>query len=143
MNEDEFGEFGERYDLQVLEAIRAAKPDFILLHIHGLDIYFDRLARWDVDILNWHDRRTAPSLKEARTILRAERSGAESKRSPALLGGINEWDTLAKGTRDQVVAEAREAVAQTNGRGFILGAGCVIPIDTPEENVRAVIEAIR
>lgn len=143
VNEDEFGEFGERYDLQVLEAIRAAKPDFILLHIHGLDIYFDRLARWDVDILNWHDRRTAPSLKEARTILHAERSGAESKRSPALLGGINEWDTLAKGTRDQVVAEAREAVAQTNGRGFILGAGCVIPIDTPEENVRAVIEAIR
>lgn len=132
VNADEFGEFGERYDLQVLEAIRAAKPDFILLHIHGLDIYFDRLAKWNVDILNWHDRRTAPSLKDAR-----------AQTNKVLLGGINEWDTLSKGTPTQIIDEARGAVALTDGRGFILGAGCVIPIDTPEENVRAVIEATR
>ena len=130
LTEDEFRTFGEAYDLQVLDAIRAAKPDFVFLHIHGLDIYFDTLAKWQVDIVNWHDRRTAPSLKDAR-----------AKHTGALAGGINEWDTLAAKSRDDVIAEARDAIAQTGGRGFILAAGCVIPVDTPEENIRAVKEA--
>ncbi len=135
---DEYREFGERYDLPVLEAIRAARADFVLLHIHGLDIYFDLLARYPVDALNWHDRRTAPSLKEAREILR--RSAPQNDK--ALVGGINEWDTLAAKPREEVIAEARDAIAQTDGRGFILSTGCVIPVDTPEENVRAVMEVV-
>lgn len=134
---DEFRAFGETYDLQVLEAIRAAKPDFVFLHNHGIDIYFDLLARWPVDVVNWHDRRTAPSLKQAREILR--RSTQNDK---ALAGGINEWDTLAAKSRDAITAEVRDAIAQTDGRGFILAAGCVIPVDTPEENIRAVMEAV-
>ncbi len=131
--EDEFRAFGERYDLQVLEAIRAAKADFIFLHNHGIDIYFDLLAQWQVDAVNWHDRRTAPSLKEAREILRSDQR--------AVAGGINELDTLATKSRDAVIAEVRDAIVQTGGRGFILTAGCVIPVDTPEENIRAVLEA--
>ena len=131
LSEDEFRQFGEAYDLQVLEAIRAAKPDFIFLHIHGIDIYFDRLARWNVDILNWHDRRTAPTLKEAR-----------ARHTGALAGGVNEWDTLAAKSRAEVAAEVRDAIAQTGGRGFIAAAGCVIPVDTPEENIRAAQEAV-
>jgi uroporphyrinogen decarboxylase len=137
LSEDEFRTFGEAYDLQVLEQIRAAQPDFVLLHVHGFDIYFDLLAKWRVDIINWHDRRTAPSLKDAREILR--RSAAQNVK--ALAGGINEWDTLAAKSREQVIAETRDAVAQTNGRGFILAAGCVIAVDTPEENIRAAIDA--
>lgn len=132
LTEEEFREFGEPYDLQVLDAMRAAKPDFILLHIHGMDIYFDLLARWPVLAINWHDRRTAPSLKEARARFKG-----------ALVGGINEWDTLAAKSRDEGIAEVRDAIAQTSGRGFILGAGCVIPVDTPEENIRAVVETTR
>ncbi len=131
VNEIEFGEFGERYDLQVLEGIRAAKPDFVLLHIHGLDIYFDRLAKWNVDVINWHDRRTPPSLKEART-----------KFKGTLLGGISEWDTLCVGTHEAITNQARDAISQTDGKQFILGAGCVIPIDAPDENVRVVRETV-
>jgi uroporphyrinogen-III decarboxylase len=41
-----------------------------------------------------------------------------------------------------VAAEVRDALAQTGGRGHILAAGCVIPVDTPEENIRAVTEAL-
>jgi len=131
-NEEEFREFGEPYDLEVLNAIRAAKPDFILLHIHGVNTYFDLLAKYPVDIINWHDRRTAPTLKEAR-----------GKFGGALLGGLHELDTLLGHSSDAIIAQAREAIAQTNGRGFILGAGCVIQVDTPEENVRAVLEAAK
>jgi uroporphyrinogen decarboxylase len=77
-------------------------------------------------------KRTAPSLKEAR-----------GKWKGTLAGGINECDTLAAKSRDAVIAEARDAIAQAGERGFILAAGCVIPVDTPEENIKAVVEAAR
>ena len=133
----EFGAFGKQYDLQLLEAIRAAKPDFIFCHVHGLDIYFDELMNYPVDVLNWHDRLTAPSLKEAREILRT----ANNRKTIA--GGIDEWNVLAKKSREEALAQARDAVAQAGERGFILAAGCVISVDTPEENIRAVAESTR
>lgn len=130
LTEQEFAHHAEPYDLRVLEAIRAAQPSFVLLHIHGLDIFFDRLARWSVDAVNWHDRRTPPSLEEAR-----------GKFKGALVGGLEEWQTLAGSTPQAVKAQALDAIRQSGGRGFILSAGCVIPVDTPEENLRAAIEA--
>ena len=133
----EFDAFGKQYDLQVLEALRAAKPDFVFCHIHGLEIYFDVLMNYPVDVLNWHDRLTAPSLQEAREILRA------ANRRQAIAGGIDEWNMLAQKSREQVLAQARDAVTQAGERGFILAAGCVIPIDTPEGNIKAVVEAVR
>ncbi len=142
---DEFEKYAEPYDRQVLDAIRAAAADFILLHIHGLDIYFERLAEWDVEAVNWHDRRTSPSLKQAREILRSipggHRPGHQNVK--ALVGGLEEWTTLAGPSPDAVIAQARDAIAQTGGRGFILGAGCVTLVDTPEENIRAAIRAVR
>lgn len=129
---DEHRRFVEPFDRQVLNAIRAAKTDFIFLHIHGLDIFFDDLMRYPVDVINWHDRRTAPSLKEAR-----------AKFSGALAGGIDEWGVLAAQSAADVRAQAEDAIQQTNGRGFILAAGCVIPVDTPPDNIRAVIQAAR
>ena len=129
---EEHRAFAEPYDRQVLEAVRAAKADFIFLHIHGLNIFFDELTRYPVDVINWHDRRTAPSLREART-----------KWNSALAGGIDEWNVLAAQSRDQVITQVRDALTQTNNHGFILTSGCVIPIDTPAENVRAVIDTAR
>ncbi len=131
MSEEEFARFGEAYDLQVLEAIRA-KSDFTLLHIHGLDIYFDRLARWPVQMLNWHDQRTPPTLRQAR-----------AKSKIALAGGIDEWGVLSSGSKDEVIAQVHRAIEETQGRGFMVAAGCVTPIDTPDENIRAVLEAVR
>lgn len=129
---NEHRQFAEPYDRQVLEAIRAANADFIFLHIHGLNIFFDELTRYPVDIINWHDRRTEPSMQEA-----------QSKWKGVLAGGIDEWGVLAAKSRDDVLAQARDALAQTGGRGFILSAGCVIPVDSPEENIRAVVDAAR
>ena len=38
-------------------------------------------------------------------------------------------------------AEARDAIARTGGRGFVLGAGCVIDTRTPAGNLHAVRRA--
>ena len=135
----EFRAFGEPYDFQVLQAIRTANPDFIFLHMHGLEIYFDVLRYYPVEILNWHDRRTEPSLKQARAIL----NGEELTNGRTIAGGIDEWNVLAAKSPDDVKAQVRDAVMQAGNRGFIVGAGCVIAVDTPEENIRAAIDVVR
>jgi len=61
---EEYEEFGRPYDLRVLEA--APHAEIVLLHIHGERIMFEQLTDYPVHIINWHDRKTHPTLKEAR-----------------------------------------------------------------------------
>lgn len=129
MTIEEYEEFARPYDLRVLDAARHA--ELIMLHIHGERIMFEQLTDYPVQIINWHDRRSTPTLKEARTQF-----------SGTLAGGIDAMDTIGKGTPEQVAAEVRDAIAQTGGTRFIATAGCVIPIDAPEANVRAVRQAV-
>lgn len=62
-----------------------------------------------------------------------------------LMGNVQPIETLMKGTRDQVHAEARECLrkAHDNPKGYILSSGCGVPLDTPPENVVALMEAAR
>ncbi len=129
LSEAEYREFGVPYDRIVLDAV-TGKADFVLLHAHGKRPMFDLLAQYPVQIINWHDRLEPPSL-----------SGGQRGFAGAVAGGIDEWAALQT-TPDQVSAQAREAISQTGGRRFILAAGCVIPIDTPEANIRAVRQAV-
>lgn len=125
---EEYEEFGRPYDLRVLDA--ASGADLRILHVHGLDIMFDALTDYPVDAINWHDRRTAPTLAEAR-----------HRFSGCLAGGINELGSLSSGTPDQVTAEVGEAVAQTGGLHHIVAAGCTIPLDVTDERLRAARQA--
>ena len=36
-----------------------------MVHIHGEDIYFEQVSKYPVQIVNWHDRETSPSLAQA------------------------------------------------------------------------------
>lgn len=126
---EEYEEFGRPYDLRVLDASSGA--DVRLLHAHGEQIMFDVLADYPVDIINWHDRRTPPSLAEARGLT-----------SVCLAGGIHEWETLYKATPEAIAAEVRDAVAQTGGRRHLVAAGCVIPVDVAEERLAAARAAV-
>ena len=58
------------------------------------------------------------------------------------MGGLRRIDTMLRGTPDDVMAEARDAIAQTEGRRFILGTGCVTPITSPTGNLRAARAAV-
>lgn len=130
LTEDEYRAFGVEYDRQVLDAIKD-QAKLVVLHIHGLNIMFDLLKEYPVQILNWHDRRTSPSLIEA-----------QKRFKGAVLGGLNEWDVLLKGKPEDVKAQVKDALTQTGGRRFILGAGCVIAVTTPDENIRAARQAV-
>lgn len=124
MTEAEYREFGRPYDLRVLEA--AGDGWFNVLHMHGEEVMFDLLASYPVPVVNWHDRETPPTLAE----------GAQRFRG-ALVGGLRQWETMLRGTPEDVRAEVEDALRQTGGRRLIIGTGCVTPITAPTRNIRA------
>ncbi len=125
----EFGEFCFNYDLTILQT---ARPLWLnLAHIHGDAIHFDAICKYPVSVLNWHDQQTFPSLAQAQQLFNG-----------TLCGGLRQWETLVMGTPEQVDAEAENALSQTQGRRFILGTGCVLPITAPHGNILAARKAI-
>lgn len=125
----EFDEFGRTYDLQVLEAANGLWLN--VGHIHGEDIMFERVRDYPVQVLNWHDRQTPPSLTEGLKQFRG-----------AVCGGLFQWSTMALGDPEQVHREALQAIQATQGKRFILGTGCVLPIITPYGNIMAARKAV-
>lgn len=128
-SEDEFRRFGSVHDLKILEA--AGGMWLKLLHLHGLDVMFDLLADYPVNIVNWHDQETAPSLAEGQ------------RRFPGVVcGGLRRDETMVLGAPGQVRTEAQAAIQATGGRRFILGTGCVTPITAPYGNILAARQAV-
>ena len=130
LSEAEYREFGEPYDRIILDAVRP-EAEIIMLHAHGLDIMFDLVATYPADAINWHDRITAPSLRQA-----------AGRFSGLLVGGIDEWHTLLEGPAEAIQAEVREAIAQTGERRFMVGPGCVVPINTSPLHLQAARKAV-
>jgi len=130
LSEAEYREFGEHYDRIILDAVRP-EAEIIMIHAHGHDIMFDLIADYPADAINWHDRITPPSLQEA-----------QERFSGMVVGGIDEWHTLLNGPPEAIQAEIRDAIAQTGGRRFMVGPGCVVPINTSPIHLRAAREAV-
>jgi uroporphyrinogen decarboxylase len=129
LSEEEYAVFGRPYDLRALKAIDGLWLN--VLHLHGSDVMFDLLADYPVQVVNWHDRETWPTLAEA-----------QERFDGAVCGGLARWDMVVRGTPEQVQEQAADALAQTQGQRFILGTGCVTPIVAPASNIRAVREAV-
>ncbi len=127
----EYERFGRRYDLAFFDALKG-RAKWNMLHLHGENPMFDALADYPVDMVNWHDRLTAPALAAAAPRFRG-----------ALVGGVEERGLLVSGSEAEVRAQARDAISQTGGRRLILGPGCVAALAAPERNIRAVIEEAR
>jgi uroporphyrinogen decarboxylase len=128
LTEEEYLRFGQPFDQAVLEP--AQEMLLRLLHLHGLDVMFDLVASYPVNIINWHDRETTPSLSLGKT------------RFPgAVLGGVSQH-TLVYGAPQDIRAEALEARQATGGERLILGTGCVAPIIAPCGNILAVRQSV-
>ena len=128
---EEHHTFAEPYDRRVLEQA-AKRSAFSILHVHGLSIPFAVMATYPIRAINWHDRRTSPSLQEAQGIFRG-----------AVVGGLNEVETLRNGPEQAVRAEVKDALKQTGGLGHIVAPGCALPLDVPDAHLRAVRAAVQ
>jgi uroporphyrinogen decarboxylase len=130
LTQDQYREFGEQYDLEILEAIqRHSKLN--ILHNCGTHIHFDLLSGYPVHALSWAATLEGnPDLAEGK-----KRSGK------AVMGGISEKTTLKNGSPGQVQDEVEKALELTGGRHFLLAPGCSIPPETPAKNLEAIRRA--
>ena len=128
--EEVYAEFGEPYDRRILDSI-GTRSILTIIHCHGDALMFDRLAKLPGHAWNWDDRRTPPTLGEGR-----------AKVPGAVIGGLDQWATLRDGTPEAAVAQVKDAIAQTGGTGLIVGTGCVLAMNTPDENVSAVVRTL-
>ena len=129
MSEAEYSEFGKAYDLQILEA--TSNLWLNILHLHGEDVMFDLVADYPVQVINWHDRDTEPSLQ-----------AGKRRFSGTVCGGLQREHTIVLGTPTQVIAEAQDAYQATEGKRFILGTGCVVPVIAPRANIMAARQSV-
>ncbi len=129
-SEEDYARFGEPYDRRVLESV-SGKSRLTIVHCHGDRLMFDRLASLPGHAWNWDDRAAGPALGTVKAMTVG-----------AVLGGLDQWKTLRDGTPDEAVAAAQDAIAQTRGLGLIVGPGCVLPTNTPDANVAAVVQAL-
>jgi uroporphyrinogen decarboxylase len=128
LSEAEFFEFGRSFDLPLLEA---ASPLWLnLLHLHGENVYFDAVADYPAQVINWHDRDTAPSLSEGL-----------GRFQGVLCGGLSR-ETMVYRDAAAVRAEAANALEQTDGRRQLLGTGCVVPVIAPHGNLLAARKSV-
>jgi uroporphyrinogen decarboxylase len=128
LTREEYETFGLPNDQRVLEP--ADELWCNLLHLHGHDIYFSLLSTFFFPIVNWHDRETYPSLSEAQQLF-----------AGVTCGGMMQ-DTLVYRHQAEVQKEAADAIQQTNGKRFILGTGCVVPIIASHGNILAARKSV-
>jgi uroporphyrinogen decarboxylase len=124
-----YNEFGRPGDMRVLEAVAGAT--FNVLHVCRDNNMLMSMLDYPVAALNWADRGAGnPSLAEVR-----------EKTSKAVMGGIDHA-RIHRLHPDEVAAQAREAMESVESGLFVTG-GCAIPPQTPAENRRALVDAVR
>lgn len=123
--------FGLTYDLRLLEALRP-RAGLVLLHLHGNNPMFELVAHYRPDIVNWHDRETAPSLAQ----------GLEQLPAGAVSGGLDRHGPIRYGGPQETAEQVRDAVRQVGGRRLMVSTGCVMLTSCPPENIRAAREAV-
>ncbi len=135
-----FVEFCKPYDLRVIQAYHS-DTWFNVVHAHGQNIMFDTISKYPVSIISWHDRQTAPDFKEARKKTKKVFLGG-LKEGPAIVGSSLVYDSvMVTGGLDAegIYRHIEEAINMVEGKGIIVGPGCVAdPHAAPE-----LLEAVR
>jgi uroporphyrinogen decarboxylase len=124
----EYQTFGLPQDEKVIEPAEELWCN--LLHLHGHNVYFSLLDSLKFQIVNWHDRETSPSLAEA-----------QKRFSGVVCGGMRQ-DTLVYKDQSHVQKEATDAIQQTDGKRFMLGTGCVVPVIASHGNILAARKSV-
>ena len=120
-------EFAEPYDIRVAQAYEG-KTYFNVLHIHGDKTYWDIMAKYPGEVINWQDRWVATTMADARKLS-----------DKCFLGGINESAVFGNPeyTADQITAHVGEGILAAGKKGLMIGPGCVAHPDSVESHFYA------
>ncbi len=119
------------YDLAVLDQLPGSAW-FNTVHLCGSNLNFGLAHDLPAQAVSWsvHNQGN-PSLAQ----------GREISRRP-VMGGLGQRSTLINGPRSKIEAEARQAIAETGGRGLLLAPGCSVPPRVRDANLEAMVLAV-
>ncbi|GAC1471578.1 MAG: hypothetical protein PVSMB3_03340 [Candidatus Dormibacteraceae bacterium] len=131
MSESAYRETLLPYDVGVLRQM-PAKAWFNVVHLCGSNLNFGLARDFPAQAISWsvHNRGN-PSLAEGKKL--SERP---------VMGGLGQRASLLYGPPPEVETEARNAVAETGGRGLLLAPGCSVPPRAKDVNLAAILKAI-
>ena len=133
----EFDEYVAPLDIQIMRAGREAGLN-IFLHACKDGLVMERYQRYAPfsDVVNWgvYENPSYP-LERGRTLFQGV----------TLMGGISnlKGGPLHCGTPEQIANEVRSVLNTMGTQGFILGADCTLPSDTPYQNIRNAVKAVQ
>jgi uroporphyrinogen decarboxylase len=136
VTDEQYQEFILPFDQMMISKLRG-KAKFIVMHLHARDqgevIRFNKIAQTPgIDGINWEDQTSSHSLREGRKI---------SKK--AVFGGIDHNGIFRTGTPEEAVRQVIQAIEEAGYNRLVVAPGCVITVDTPKENIRALVDAVR
>lgn len=126
MGKGDHDEFVKSYDLEILKTV-ADRTWFNVLHLHGAEVMIEDVQDYPVQALSWHDRDDGPSMDHVRSFS-----------EKAFVGGLSWGKNWLGKTDEEVSFEVREVSSRHEGKGIILGPGCVIDPATPVERLELV-----
>ena len=131
LTEEEYLRLARPSDLKLLEAVSGA--DFNILHVCRDRNMLSLLQDYPAHAFNWDARGQGnPSLMEGKSIL-GERM---------VLGGLSHRETLVKAEPRTLADEVQGMRVAMGGSGWMLGPGCTFTPETPEDNIRAIRQAV-
>ena len=141
MNQIQLEEYALKYDRKVLESLRDAP--ITLLHICSNDQENPQkngglmekgwFKNYPVKAINWWDTSFTP-CSQAKKIYGD---------SFCIVAGVDQKQTMRKGTPEQVENEVKRAIeGAAEGGGFMISAGCTVSEDTPLANFNALARAV-
>lgn len=129
-----FREFAQPYLKETMAAVTSAVGSPPPLHVCGnTSRIWQEMADTGAGVLSLDDE---VDLAEAK---------AAVGHRVTLLGNVRPTASMVLGTPAEVRANVRECLAKGHDspKGYILGLGCALPINTPPENVHALMAAAR
>ncbi len=131
MKLDEYERLLLPYDLAVLDEL-PRQAWFNIVHMCGSHLNFELVRQLPVSVVSWSVQNQGnPTLAEGR-----ERGGKP------VMGGMAQAGTLHHGSVEDVMGQARDAVRETDGKGFILAPGCSVRPGARNDNLVAMMKAV-
>jgi len=128
ITDEQFDEFSRPYDMRILNLVKDCP--FNILHVCKSENMLKKLSNYPVDAFNWDTSDPSNmSLWEGKEIVKK-----------TVIGGIDHNDTILSASPADCIKAAETAKLRLGSTGWILGAGCTFPPETPPANLKALRE---
>lgn len=131
LSPEKYDIFGVKYDLELFAQL-TEDVWFNIIHIHGNEPMVEKLDKYPVQAINWHDRIAHLSMEEVAKLT-----------DKILIGGIEDQYAFEHGNRQLLNLLIEDAISQAGSNNrLIIGPGCVMPLTAADEKFSLVRDLV-